>query len=100
MGFSRQVYWSGLPFPSPGIFPTKGSNPCLLNWQVDSLPLSHLGNLEEMLAEFKPKSTVFRVYVCPIFPSALVPFFRYFFHSPFFICKELYKYGNIVRTYY
>jgi len=21
MGFSRQVYWSGLPFPSPGVFP-------------------------------------------------------------------------------
>ena len=26
MGFSRQEYWSGLPFPSPGIFPTKGLN--------------------------------------------------------------------------
>ena len=21
-GFPRQEYWSGLPFPSPGIFPT------------------------------------------------------------------------------
>ena len=27
-----------------GIFPTQGSNPCLLHWQADSLPLSHLGN--------------------------------------------------------
>jgi len=26
MGFSRQEYWSGLPFPVPEIFPTKGSN--------------------------------------------------------------------------
>ena len=26
MGFSRQEYWSGLPFPSPGIFPTQGLN--------------------------------------------------------------------------
>ena len=26
MGFSRQGYWSGLPFPSPGIFLTQGSN--------------------------------------------------------------------------
>ena len=25
------------------IFPTQGSNPCLLHWQVGSLPLSHLG---------------------------------------------------------
>ena len=29
MGFSRQEYWSGLPFPSPGNFPTQGSNPGL-----------------------------------------------------------------------
>ena len=35
--FSRQAYWSGLTFPSPGIFLTQGSNPHLLHWQVDSL---------------------------------------------------------------
>ena len=28
-GIFRQEYWSDLPFPSPGIFPTHGSNPCL-----------------------------------------------------------------------
>ena len=27
MGFPRQEYWSGLPFPSLGIFPTQGLNP-------------------------------------------------------------------------
>ena len=27
-----------------GIFPTQGSNPCLLHWQVGSLPLSHRGS--------------------------------------------------------
>ncbi|KAB0352571.1 hypothetical protein FD754_017428, partial [Muntiacus muntjak] len=37
-GFPRQEYWSGLSFPSPGLFLTQGSNPCLLHWQVDSLP--------------------------------------------------------------
>ena len=26
---SRQEYWSGLPFPSPGDLPTQGSNPRL-----------------------------------------------------------------------
>ena len=30
MGFPSQEYWSGLPFPFQGIFPTKGSNPSLL----------------------------------------------------------------------
>ena len=44
MGFPKQEYWNGLPFPSPGIYPTQGSNPCLLHWQVDSLSLSHLGS--------------------------------------------------------
>ena len=31
MGFSRQEYWSGLPFPPPGDFPDPGSNPGLLH---------------------------------------------------------------------
>ena len=47
MEFSRQDYWSGLPFPTPGHFLIQGSNPhllSLLHWQVDSLPLSHLGS--------------------------------------------------------
>ena len=28
-----------------GIFPDQGSNPCLLHWQADSLPLSYQGSL-------------------------------------------------------
>ena len=46
MGFSRQEYWSGLPFPPPGDLPDPGIQPaslCLLHWQAHSLPLSHLG---------------------------------------------------------
>jgi len=38
LGFSRQEYWSGLPFPPPGIFPTQGSNPSLLrllHWRAE-----------------------------------------------------------------
>jgi len=27
MGFSRQEYWSGLPFPSPGDLPDPGIEP-------------------------------------------------------------------------
>ena len=34
----------GCHFLLQGIFPTQGLNPCLLHWQVDSLPLSHLGS--------------------------------------------------------
>ena len=43
MGFSRQECWSGLPFPPPGDLPQPGIELCLLHWQADSLPLSHLG---------------------------------------------------------
>ena len=32
MGFSRQEYWSSLPFPMLKIFPTQGSNPSLLQF--------------------------------------------------------------------
>ena len=45
-GFSvhgfRQEYWSELPCPPPGLFPTQGLNPSLfllLHWQTGSLPL-------------------------------------------------------------
>ena len=47
MGSSRQEYWSGLPFPSPGDLPDPGIEPTSLVWQADSLPLSHKGSLWE-----------------------------------------------------
>ena len=34
----------GCYFLLQGIFPTQGSNPCLLHWQADSSPLSELGS--------------------------------------------------------
>ena len=40
-GFFRLEYWSELPCPPPGIFPTQGSNPGLPHCRADSLPLSH-----------------------------------------------------------
>ena len=50
LGFSRQEYWSGLPFPSAGDLPDLGielmslASPAL---QAGSLPLSHLGSPKE-----------------------------------------------------
>ena len=37
MEFSRLEYWAGCHLLLQGIFLTQGSNPCLLNWQVDTL---------------------------------------------------------------
>ena len=38
MRFSRQGYWSGLPFPSPGDIPNPGIEPSTPALQADSLP--------------------------------------------------------------
>ena len=46
MGFSRQEYWSGLPFPSPGDLPDPGIEPGSPALQADSLPT-------ELQASFK-----------------------------------------------
>ena len=46
MGFFRQEYWSGLPFPPPDDLPDPGIKPTFLAspaLQVDSLPLSPPG---------------------------------------------------------
>ena len=42
-GFSRQEYWSRLPWPLPGAFPGPGikpESPPSLHWQTVSLPLA------------------------------------------------------------
>ena len=38
MGFTRQEYWSGLPFPSPGDLPNPGIELGSSALQADSLP--------------------------------------------------------------
>ena len=48
LGFSRQEYWSGLPFPTPGDLPKPGTEPpCLMSpaLQVGSLLLVLPGGL-------------------------------------------------------
>ena len=86
MGFSRQEYWSGLPFPLQGIFLTQELNPCLLHWQADSLPLSHqgrplLGLREEIFFRYTLQLPDFLYFLFPnpsngplpqIFPSVSI----------------------------
>ena len=49
MGFSRQEFWSGLPFPSPGDLPDPGIKPMSSAWQADSLPTELGGKSIEKL---------------------------------------------------
>ena len=61
MGFSRQEYWSGVPFPSPGDLPNPGIEPGSPALQEDALPSEPPGKLARMtalnfrcLAPFRP----------------------------------------------
>ena len=65
MGFSRQEYWNGLPFPPPGDLPDPGIDPATPAWQEDSLLLEPLGKpttlrqLKFYLEVFPTKSVCF-----------------------------------------
>ena len=77
MGFSRQKYQSGLPFPSAGIFPSQGSNPhllCLLHWQAGSLSLTLLLSL--ILMKFYKLSAVLPAFDLSLLQSIMFAFAR------------------------
>ena len=65
MGFPKQEYWSGLPFPSPGDLLDPGIEPGSPALQAESLHLSHQGSQ----ADFKNEMTYnnLRKYRCTIF---------------------------------
>ena len=58
-GFSRQEYWSGLPFPSSGDLPNPGIKPRSPTLQGDTLPSEPLGKppqfLRHMIKENLPR---------------------------------------------
>ena len=67
MGFSRQEYWSGLPFPTLGYLPSPGIKPTSLVlqlWQMDSLPLCHQGDARKRLSSVELLSHVW-LFVTP-----------------------------------
>ena len=106
MGFSRQEYWSGLPFPSPGDLPDPGIEARSPALQADSLPseltgktqvtsllqvqtwsVCEIGTLPSFLlsslfpsfpSSFLPSSFPFS------FPPPFLPYFLPYFLLPFF----------------
>ena len=57
MEFSRQDYWSGLPFPSPGNFPDSGTEPessASPALQVDFLPTEPPGSPRDSISVTNP----------------------------------------------
>ena len=49
MGYSREEYWSGLPFPSPGDLPDPGIEPGSPVLQADTLPSELSGKPHEII---------------------------------------------------
>ena len=54
MGFSRQEYWSGLPFPSPGDLPDPGIELGFPALEADAVIDISPGNLDSSLCFFQP----------------------------------------------
>ena len=52
MEFSRQEYWSGLPFPSPGDLPDPGIKSGSPTLQADALPSEPPGKSAERSTNF------------------------------------------------
>ena len=62
VGFPRQEYWRGLPFPPPGDLPNAGTeplSPVSPAWQADSIPL-----LPPALVQTYHSTPIIFVYVC------------------------------------
>ena len=55
MGFFRQEYWSGFPFPSPGDLPKPGIEPRSPALQADFLPSEPPGNPMDREAGYNPQ---------------------------------------------
>ena len=63
MGFFRQEYWSGLPFPSPGDLPDPGTEPALagrfftrVTWEALSARLDQSQGGSRLLGEMSTNS--------------------------------------------
>ena len=65
MEFSRQGYWSGLPFPSPGDLPDPGIKPGSPALQADSL-------LSEPLGKPIIWKNKYHIWKCCIIPSIII----------------------------
>ena len=58
IGFSRQEYWSGLPFPSPGDLPDSGIEPASPALQADSLSTELPGKPGKLGLAFNQKANL------------------------------------------
>ena len=73
VGFSRQEYWSGLPFPSPGDLPNPGIEPRSPALLADALPSEPPGEVRGYEDAFKVGKVQFWTFSRISVPSPRVP---------------------------
>ena len=104
IAFSRQEYWRGLPFPSPGDLPDPGIEPRSPALQADSLPTELPGKpqcISVLISQFiPPLISPFAVYmfvlytcVCFCFANRFICMRSFFF----FMFYLLYFYFSVVQ---
>ena len=72
MEFSRQEYWSGLPFPSPGDLPDPGIEPRSPTLWADALPSEPQGSHIEFMMLFNHLILCYPLLTPSMFPSLRV----------------------------
>ena len=90
-GFSRQEYWSGLPFPPPGDLPRDGTRvSCFLHWPAGSLPLAQPGKdicITESLCCTVKINTILEINYTLISFKKFSPFeFNYVYYAILYMC--------------
>ena len=93
-GFSRQVYWSGLPCPPPGDLPDPGIKPRSPALQVDSLPSEppgkpmcmHISPLFWIPFPYRSSQRTEKSSLCLLSRFSLV---IYFIHSINNVCRSI-----------
>ena len=94
-GFSRQEYWNGLPFPSPGDLPNPGIKPGSPALQEDSLPTGYERNPYSLHILCLLSSMAY----CVCFPVLLFFFFSTFLFEWVVIFLKIKKLGNLLCVF-
>ena len=97
MGFSRQEYWSGLPFPPAGDLSNPGTGPGSPAFQVDSLPSEPPEKLQTFLQEGGQNWTP---YLLPEYSTNSLPFTSWKLHPSRYSFQKSWSHPWFFSTYH
>ena len=116
MGFSRQEYWSGLPFPSPGDLPNPGIKPRSPALQTDALLSEPPGKLLKyswfkmlcqslLLAKWLSYTNIYIIFCSLFYYQEFYQFWYFFFQEPTWLLSpfngmRIYCLVNLYFCYY